>query len=170
MGDVQIREITGTELVRLTFPLRYAVWQDEAELTSSVRAQELITDEHDEHARHWAAFDGREMLAAARMCIHGVQEESPDAPMFHDRNLPSPIATINRLVVRKTCRGLGIARQLDLCRIQAAREGGAACVVISAFDWRIKSVQALGFHLTECRWDGSPFAERLTTSGMILYL
>ena len=170
MGDVQICEITGTDLVPLTFCLRYAVWNDETELTADVRAQKLITDEHDAHARHWAAFDGTEMVAAARMCIHRMQDESPDAPMFHERQLPSPIATINRLVVHKTCRGLGIARQLDLCRIQTARESGAACVVISAFDWRIKSVQALGFQLTECRWDGSPFAESLTTSGMILVL
>ena len=169
MTEVQVREITGTKYVPLTFPLRYEVWRHEAELTASVRAQELITDEHDEHARHWAAFDDGKMVAAARMCIHEMQEESPDAPMFNDTQLLFPVATINRLVVDKRWRRLGLARQLDLRRIQAAREGGAACVVSSAFDWRIKSLQTLQFRLTDFRW-GPPFAHGLTSSGMILIL
>jgi len=167
MDDVQIREITGSELVPLTFRLRFEVWREEAELTNEVQAQGQITDAHDGHARHWAAFDGEEIVAAARMCIHTLQEESPDAPMFRGTQLPAPIATINRLVVTKRWRRLGVARQLDLCRIQAARENGAACVVLSAFDWRINSLQALGFKLTEFRW-GPPFAYRLTSCGMIL--
>ena len=169
MADVQIREITGIELVPLTFRLRFEVWSEEAELTNDVQAQGLITDAHDGHARHWAAFDGEEIVGAARMCIHAIQEETPDAPMFHGTRLPAPIATINRLVVSKRWRRLGIARQLDLCRIQAARENGAACVVISAFNWRINSLQALEFKLTEFRW-GPPFAHGLTSSGMILTL
>lgn len=169
MPDVRVREITGTDFVPLTFPLRYEVWKDEAELTASVRAQELITDEHDEHARHWAAFDGGEMVASARMCIHKLQDETPDAATFKEVVLPSPIATINRLVVKNQWRKSGIAGQFDVRRIEAAREGSAACVVGTFFDWRIAPMQSRGFKLTEYRWT-MPYMESLTGRGMILIL
>lgn len=169
MADVQMREITGTKYVPLTFRLRYEVWRHEAELTATVRAQELITDEHDEHARHWAAFDDGNMVAAARMCIHELQEETPDAEAFKTMKLRVPIATINRLVVKRQWRESGIARQFDTQRIEAAREGRAACVVGTAFDWRVASLQRYGFTPTEYRWT-MPYLESLTARAMVLIL
>ena len=167
LSDVQIREITGTDHVPLAFPLRYEVWKDEADLTATVRTQKLITDEHDEHARHWAAFDDGEMVASARMCIHRMQDETPDAATFKEIVLPSPIATINRLVVKKGWRHAGLARQFDLLRVEAAREGSAACVVGTAFDWRIASLHSCGFKLTQYQWT-MPYMESLMGRGMIL--
>jgi hypothetical protein len=167
LGDVRIREITGTEFFPLAFPLRYEVWKDEAELTATVRTQKVITDEHDEHARHWAAFDACETVASARMCIHRVQDETPDAATFKEIVLPAPIATINRLVVKKEWRHAGLARQFDVRRVEAAREASAACAVGTAFDWRVASLQACGFELTEYRWT-MPYMEFLLGRGMIL--
>ena len=169
MTNVQVREITGTQYVPLTFHLRFQVWSDEAELTASVRAQALITDEHDEHARHWAAFVDCKMVAAARMCIHELQEETPDAEAFKAMKLRVPIATINRLVVKRQWRKCGIARQFDTQRIEAAREGRAACVVGTAFDWRVASLQRYGFTPTEYRWT-MPYLESLTARAMVLIL
>jgi predicted GNAT family N-acyltransferase len=159
MTDNQVREITGTDLVTLTFRLRYEVYSEETTLSTQCRQQRMITDSHDEHARHWAAFEGDMLVASGRMCIHNVQEEIPDELNFQEIELPTPIATINRLVVRKNWRKLGLARQLDLCRVQAARENSAACVVVSAFDWRIGPLHECGFKLVDNRW---------TTRGMIL--
>jgi len=169
VADVQVREITGTEHVPLTFRLRYEVWKDEAELTASVRAQEQITDGHDEHARHWAAFDNGDMVAAARMCIHTLQEQTPDAEAFKAMKLRVPIATINRLVVKKRWRKSGIAGQFDIQRIEAAREGRAACVVGTAFDWRVASLEKYGFVRTEYRWT-MPYLKSLTARAMVLIL
>jgi GNAT superfamily N-acetyltransferase len=152
LADVQIREITGTDKVPLTFRLRYAVWNDEAELTADVRAQKLITDDHDRHARHRAAFDGEEIVAAARMCVHKVQEDSPDARAFSKIRLAMPVATINRLVVAPRARRLGIAKQLDECRISAAKHEGAKCVVGTAAPARIDALETLGFRLTGEQW------------------
>ena len=58
MTKIQVREITGTDLVPLTFRLRYEVYSEETTLNSQSRLQGMMTDSHDKHARHWAAFEG----------------------------------------------------------------------------------------------------------------
>ena|ERR1700733_3395643 len=169
MANVQVREITGTEHVARTFRLRYEVWKDEAELTASVRAQEQITDEHDEHARHWAAFDGDNIVAAACICCHNNQQEIPDSRVFRQMQLPTPVASFNRLVVKKQWRRQGIGNQLDILRIQAGREWNAVCVVVTSPSERIPSLQIRGFKLTELQF--TPwFAETLLASGLVLTL
>jgi GNAT superfamily N-acetyltransferase len=169
MAYIQIREITGSEVVPLTFRLRFEVWSDETQLTARVHAQRILSDQHDLHARHWAAFDGDEMVAAARMCIHSLREESPDAQVFHEMPLPVPVATNNYMVVKRAFQRRGIARQLDIFRIHAAREGNAACVVLTTLDRRIRQLEQLGFKLTKFRYTPS-FAESIVASGMILTL
>lgn len=169
MAYIQIREITASEVVPLTFRLRFEVWSDETQLTARVRAQRILSDQHDLHARHWAAFDGDEMVAAARMCIHSLREESPDAQIFHEMPIPVPVATNNYLVVKRAFQRRGIARQLDIFRIHAAREGNAACVVLTTLDRRIGQLEQLGFKLTKFRCTPS-FAESIVASGMVLTL
>ena len=169
MAAIQIREITASGLVPLTFRLRFEVWDGETELKAQIRERGLICDDHDAHARHWAAFNGDELVAAARVCIHESQQEIPDAPVFGQMRLSTPIASINRLVVKKQWRGQGIARQLDILRIQAAREGNAACVVVTTPVDRISSRQKHGFILTEFQFIPC-FAVTLLASGMVLTL
>lgn len=135
-----------------TFRLRFEIWNRETILRSHVREQGLIVDEHDEHARHWAAFIGDAMVAAARMCIHDKQEEAPDAPAFLKIELPTPIATINRLVVVPSVRRCGLAKQVDVTRISAAKNGRAKCIVGTAAPIRIDVLERLGFHLTGEEW------------------
>lgn len=166
---LSLREITATESVPKTFRLRYEVWKVETTLLPSIQKQGLITDEHDAHARHWAVFDGHKMLAAARMCIHEVQEESPDAPAFSKSRLPTPVATINRLVVVQSARKLGLAKQLDECRISAAKSDNAKCIVGTAAPVRIVGLKRLGFQLTGELFI-QPYCPLLTMHGMVLML
>jgi GNAT superfamily N-acetyltransferase len=169
MADVQVREITGTEHVPLTFRLRYDVWSEVTEVKLEFQVQRLIRDQHDEHARHWAAFDGGEIVASARMCIHERQTDAPDAVVFRRERLPEPVGTINRLVVHREWRNLGIASQFDACRIQAARDNHAKCLVVSTSGRRIAALQTEGFRLTDY-WGTSPFVPPLALRGMILML
>jgi len=167
MAYIQVHEVTDSETINLTFRLRYDVWNGETELNAPIRELALIKDEHDQHARHWAAYDGNELVAAARMCIHHLQQETPDALAFRQIRLPTPIATINRLVVKKQWRRQGISKQLDVFRIQAAHDGNAACVVVTTPPERISSLQKRGFRLTEFLF--SPFyADTLLARGMVL--
>ena len=168
-GFFSLREITNTEWVPRTFRLRYEVWNVETTLLPHIQKQGLITDEHEAHARHWAVFDGDEMVAAARMCIHDVQEGSPDASTFSPIPLLTPVATINRLVVVPSARNLGLAKQLDECRIYAARSNRAKCIVATAAPTRIAALQRLGFRLTE-EWIQPSFCESPMMQGMILTL
>jgi hypothetical protein len=169
MADVQVREITGTEHVPLTFRLRYDVWSEVLEVKPEFHAQRLISDEHDEHAQHWAAFDGDTVVASARMCIHEKQEDTPDGCIFRETHLPTPIATINRLIVHRNWRGRGISRQFDAYRIQSARNGKARCLLASASGTRIVSLQRSGFKLTECSGT-SPYVPPLLLRGLIMML
>ncbi len=137
-----VREVTGTEVVRQTFRLRYEVWKGETTLRPEVIAKGIITDEHDAHARHWAVFNGKQLVGAARMCIHHNQENTPDARAFDQVRLPVPIATINRLVVDRSARGHTLGYSLCKCRIEAARKSGARCVVGTAVEARIGSLEA----------------------------
>lgn len=160
-------EITGSEFVPLTFRLRYEIWSREAELRADLHSQGLITDEHDLHARHWAVFDGDKVLAAARMCVHDQQTDSPDFVAFSQVRLPTPVATINRLVVHPSARKLGLAYKLDHCRIEAAKQDGAKCVIGTAVQERIAPLQRLGFQLIGSHWV-QPYAVSLLFHAMVL--
>jgi predicted GNAT family N-acyltransferase len=162
-------EITGSELVPRTFRFRYEIWSRGAELRADLHSQGLITDEHDLHARHWAVFDGDKLVAAARMCVHDQQNDSPDFVAFSQVQLPIPVATINRLVVHPSARKLGLAYKLDHCRIEAAKKDGAKCVVGTAVQERIAPLQRLGFKLIGSQWV-QPYAVSLLFHAMVLNL
>ena len=162
-----LREITNTGWVAITLSLRFEVWSTETTLRSEIRELGVIADEHDAHARHWAVFCGDEVVAAARMCIHSNQEESPDAGAFTGICLPSPVATLNRLVVHPSARHLGLASRLSACRVEAAKQDGARCVVGTPTRARISSLQKLGFQLTGAEWVPN-YAESLITHAMVL--
>lgn len=169
LTDLRPREITGTAFVAQTFLSRYEVWSRETILKPEVLAKGLIEDDHDLHARHWAVFDGGKIVAAARMCVHNQQEDTPDFPACSQVRLPTPIATINRLVVHESARKLGLAMMLDKCRIEAARNDGAKCVVGTPAASRIRSLERQGFELTGERWIPR-YAESLTTHAAVLIL
>ena len=166
---LQFVEITGTPLVQETFKLRYQVWSVETALRPDVIAKGLITDGHDAHARHWAFLSGQEIVAAARMCVHQCQEETPDSPAFTGAKLRLPVATINRLVVHQSVRNCGLARQLDMCRIEAAKRHGAKCVVGTAINGRIASLIKLGFRRTGAQWT-QPYSLSAVFHAMVLDL
>lgn len=168
LSDLLVREITGTGFVPQTFRLRYEIWKDEAALKPEIHARGSITDEHDAHARHWAVLQEERIVAAARMCIHDLQEETPDSPAFSQIRLRSPIATLNRLVVHRSVRRRGLAALLDVCRIGAARRVGAECVVGTAAQARIPSLERLGFRrLLGSKWVMA-YAESLEFHAMVL--
>lgn len=169
LDTFRVEEITGTEAVTSAYELRYRVWSMETRLIDTFHRAGAICDEHDTHARHWAAFDGYKLVAAARMCIHDTQEESPDAPAFSMIRVPTPVATINRLVVLSSVCNRGLAKKLDEHRIAAATADGAKCILGTAAPRRIAALEKLGFHLTGDSWI-PPYCESQAMKGMVLVL
>jgi GNAT superfamily N-acetyltransferase len=167
LDDVEVHEITGTYHVHATFRLRFEVWNAETPLRAHIRQIGLITDEHDVHARHWAAFIDSRMVAAARMCIHGTQVDTPDGPAFDGMSLPPPVATLNRLIVHSSARGRGVASTLDETRIAAARAGGANCVVGTFPPSRIATLERNGFRSLGQPWIPH-YAESFVSQAMVM--
>ena len=54
--EFRVEEITNTNLVSLTYELRYRIWSKESSLIDAVHQQGVICDEHDAHSQHWQRF------------------------------------------------------------------------------------------------------------------
>jgi hypothetical protein len=91
-------------------------------------------------------------VAAARLTVHSVLSEVPDAeiykPVFPE-GLPGPIGVFTRLVVARSHSGLGLSGALDLCRIAAARSEGCRYAIGETFAGlpRLDQMRALGFEI-----------------------
>lgn len=126
--------------------LRYEVWKAEG-ATLYDETSGKIADPHDEHAMHWGVFSGDRLVGAARLCVHDRRDDLPDFQLLSDLNLPEPVASMNRLVVLRDHRGIGIGRSLDRHRIEAARQAGARSIAITVVDYdrRRSQLANLGF-------------------------
>ena len=143
-----VRELVRASEVEAAQRLRYVVWQSEGVVIHHPE-RESIADHHDDHATHWGVYDEDQLVGAARLCLHDELGEAPDAELFVNADIPTPVASMNRLVVLKSYRGRGIGGWLDHVRIQKAREWNARTVIITPVnvDSRKKSLSGLGFHV-----------------------
>jgi len=80
-------------LCRRRFTLRYEIWKDEATLKPEIHARGSITRRTDAHARLGLFLQAGRIVAAARMCIHDLQEDTPDSPAFS--HIPASLAGSN---------------------------------------------------------------------------
>jgi GNAT superfamily N-acetyltransferase len=150
ISSASVRELTTVAEINAAQRLRYVVWQSEGAAIHHPE-REIIADEHDDHATHWGVFDGDLLVGAARLCLHTELRDAPDGEMFANRGLPSPIASMNRLVVLRSHRGLGIGSQLDEVRIQKAKEWEARAIIItpSNIAARRQALEKRGFHFLD---------------------
>jgi GNAT superfamily N-acetyltransferase len=149
MNDLQLVEIAASDAAMLEHigELRVRAWRANATFDPAMRTWR---DEWDRSARHWAVLRGGEPVAAARFSVHTGLQDVPhrehymsvlaDAP-------PAPVASLNRLVVDPSARGLGLSKQLDDVRLSAAEAMGCRTAVGVAHDYvrRIRPLEAEGF-------------------------
>lgn len=125
--------------------LRVLAW---SALVPAVTKIECWLDEFEETARHWCVWREGEVVAAARMSMCSAIDAAPDAEIYGDRfgDLGAPIAVFSRLVVHPLHRRSGLAHQLDLVRIDAARAAVArAAVALTPDEGRLRQFHRLGF-------------------------
>jgi predicted GNAT family N-acyltransferase len=157
--------------VPLSYALRYRVWSSEVQLAENFQKEGLIRDEHDSHARHWGVLsDKGNLVASARMCVHHDLQSISEADFYSQLEVPSPVASINRLVVDQCVRGRKLGSSLDSHRIEAARMMGAACIVVAPTDdYRVRALGIAGFSLTSCKCK-SIYVDNLWLPVMVLHL
>lgn len=131
------------------FRLRVEAWQTVG-IAPELFPDGSWRDEYEDNARHWAVFDGERILAAARLTFHSHLAEAPNAGVFLDLNFDAapPLASISRLVVHPTARGLGLSYKFDCVRLQTAQAAG--CRTILAFtssEVRLRSLMRQGFEI-----------------------
>jgi len=149
VADIQLLEVSPTNrlLIEKIGRLRVRAWATEIPEVVSLG---VWLDHFDETARHWVMLREGEPIAAARLTVHQSLDEVPEPEVYvgvFPDPLPTPIASINRLVVDPSARGLGLSRRLDLCRLDAAEACGCRCVVgeTPSGERRVKQLESLGF-------------------------
>jgi hypothetical protein len=147
---LDFREVTGEHaLLDEIYRLRVLVWRNFA---PSFTDQPLWMDAWDENSRHWAFLYENSPIAAARLSIHSSLQELPHAECYDGvlpADLPGPIASFNRLVIHRNWRGLGLAEQLDIVRLESAEAMKCRCAVgiTDSGNHRIKQLEQMAFQV-----------------------
>jgi GNAT superfamily N-acetyltransferase len=144
-APIRIRLLTRVEIPGAQ-ELRFAVWTAEG-VDVRYPATKKIACSHDHHSVHWGAFDGDRLIGSARLCVHANVEEAPDGHLFAHHQIPLPVASLNRLVLEKAYRGLGIGKALDHVRVEFARRARVRALLATAVsrESRILAFRKMGF-------------------------
>lgn len=133
--------------------LRHDVWTSEGvyvpDFDGSPRGVWL--DDQDTSATHFIVEVAGKMIASARVSTHHELSTLPDIEWLEPMapKLTTPCVSLNRLVVNQEYRGLGIARHLDMMRMNYSFDIGAkSAVVIGVGENRVKAIEALGFEFS----------------------
>lgn len=142
-------ETRDPAILERVYRLRVEAWR---ERNSHFPDMEVWTDSFDALGRHWVVMDNGQPVAAARLTVHSVLSEVPNAEIYQPvfpEGLPGPIGVFTRLVVARSHAGLGLSGALDLCRITAARSEGCRYAIGETFAGlpRLDQMRALGFEV-----------------------
>jgi GNAT superfamily N-acetyltransferase len=139
--------------------LRIRAWEADGERPAHAPATGSIwLDHHDDTAEHFVVEREGTVVAAARVSLHERESDLPDREIVagYTEGLKWPVASINRLAVAPEARGCGLARALDIKRIELAEraEGMSKILATTHIDGRISWLQQCGFRIlgaSHCR-------------------
>jgi GNAT superfamily N-acetyltransferase len=146
---LELIEVVESKAIQQILALRVLAWRSFIQVDPNQREW---TDKFDASARHWAILDEDVIVAAGRLSIHEQLVDVPDSEVYGTvfTTPPSPpIASMNRLVVHPSYRGLGLSDQLDEVRISAAERAGCSCVIgyTPSGDKRLAQLVRKGFQV-----------------------
>jgi GNAT superfamily N-acetyltransferase len=143
---IEVVQRPGLDLLRQIGHLRVRAWA--TEIPEAAEMDEWL-DRWENEGWHWLVYQGDELVAAARLSIHQALDEVPDRECFEGvfaEAPPAPLASLNRLVVAPSARGLGLSRRLDELRLDFAKAQGCRCAIGSTpMEHRVKQLVELGF-------------------------
>jgi GNAT superfamily N-acetyltransferase len=142
-------ETSDPAILSQIYRLRVEAWQAR---TSDFPTMDVWTDEFDVAGRHWVVLDGGVPVAAARLTIHSVLSEAPNAEIYRGllpADFAGPIGVLTRLFVARSHAGRGITRSLDIARIDAARSCGCRHLIGAtlAGTRRVEQMRSVGFEV-----------------------
>lgn len=128
--------------------LRYQVWREEKADLDGVGSRGRWVEHYDIDAIHFVAVQEDSIVAAARITLHDSPEDLPDNEAYRALrlDLPGPIASFNRLVVRRDYRGKGLSTLLDRVRLREAFRSKVSSVIANGVGLiRKNTLVKLGF-------------------------
>jgi predicted GNAT family N-acyltransferase len=125
------QEVSDGKTLEQIYQLRAEVWIAEGSNPASFPDGKLY-DTHDTHAFHSIIKQGTQIIAAARFCLHDSIQELPHYDQFNHikLELPTPVASFNRLLVLQQYRKQGIAKSLYQQRITSTLRLGAKAIIV----------------------------------------
>lgn len=147
--EYELKEIVYPDYIHEIGRLRVEAWKETPGVNPELFSGEEWLDEKDPVSFHWGMFDNGKLIAASRLSIVDEIEKLPWLDSMMKFNpfevLRTPVASLNRQVIKKEYRGKGLTRYIDEIRIEKARIEGAKCVIGEPVKIRINSLKKLGF-------------------------
>ncbi len=144
-----VHEVSNGDLPQLERigRLRLDVWRAETKVDEAQFEGGVWLEPLDYRARHWIATDGNVLIASGRLTMHATLEDNPDGYLWrrHERTVPLPAAHFCKLVVSSKARGMGLGREFNRVRIEAARGDGAKSILVTASDANARLLLSMGF-------------------------
>ena len=140
------REFRGHDqpaLMEAVERLRVEVWTAQGlTLTGALRVDAL-----DRAAHNIVACEGDLLVASSQVSRHDVVDTMRDGAHYAPLLRPGyfPAAVLNRLVVRPSHRGRGLAAGMDARRLAVAQAWGVRFVLTEVRGGRVRALQDLGF-------------------------
>jgi predicted GNAT family N-acyltransferase len=129
LGAIQYVHVVDGDTLAEIGRLRIAAWEADGSRPAFAAASgDSWIDPHDEHAHHWVIRWRDTIVASARMCIHSTLQEMPDCECLVglEGAILLAAASLNRLVVHPSFRGMHLGPRFDQVRIAKAKQLGAA--------------------------------------------
>lgn len=144
-----IKEINFSYHKNEILKLRRTVWQQNNFHPAQQALLTCFSDEHDDYAFHWAAFDRRDnIIASARLSKHNNLKSLSGHQLNNDAELAEisfPIAFLSKLVIHKSFLGQGLTGRFDKERMAKAEQLDCNSVCVITYGQRTKKIMDDGF-------------------------
>src|SRR4051794_22075283 len=106
-----IRRLLSEQEIAASQALRFRIWSDEESVPLSDTESRRMADHCDAHAYDWGAFDGDDLIASARMTVHGRSSKGTGQRVVRRTRHAAADGKVKS--ARRSARAQGIARGLD---------------------------------------------------------
>jgi len=122
--EPNIQEVNFRDYEREIVSLREKVWNYSEKYVAERYFKNNFIDQFEDNALHWIITNNGKVVASCRLSIHQDSNDIPDLRYIEKQildKLPSPIGSLNRLVIDPEWHGKGYGKLLDQVRFEKCR-------------------------------------------------